>query len=220
MPKFKMEQSYSLHKLLPEMGMESIFSNSANLTKLSHNEGLKVSEVSFQFNHNIKTPLRIPNIADNYFFYLSLKNPRCCTRLLLRWTRWGPLLQLPQQLALCHFLSPESSGSTDRSSSLYTMKTLTVCCSWAGWLTPPKTSSHDCTVCVLKWPHMKVCWFRPVKDYVFTCSDLKFVLKCLRWTVLSAWNVIPVNKEVMLMCLFLLKIQMFQLLNNYVCIRL
>lgn len=68
MPKFKMEQSYSLHKLLPEMGMESIFSNSANLTKLSHNEGLKVSEVSFQFNHNSKTHLRIPDIADNYFF--------------------------------------------------------------------------------------------------------------------------------------------------------
>lgn len=132
MPKFKMEQSYSLHKLLPEMGMESIFSNLANLTKLSHHEGLKVSEVSFQFNHTIKTHLCIPAIADHYFLYLSLKNPRCYTRLLLRWMRWGPLLQLPQQLALHHFLSPESSWSTDRSSSLYTMKTLTVCCSWAG----------------------------------------------------------------------------------------
>ncbi|XP_036927558.1 protein Z-dependent protease inhibitor [Acanthopagrus latus] len=44
-PKFKMEQSYSLHNLLPEMGMASIFSNSANLTKLSKSSGLKVSEV-------------------------------------------------------------------------------------------------------------------------------------------------------------------------------
>ncbi|XP_070699096.1 protein Z-dependent protease inhibitor [Pempheris klunzingeri] len=44
-PKFKMEQSYSLHKLLPDMGMASIFSNSANLTKLSQDHGLKVSEV-------------------------------------------------------------------------------------------------------------------------------------------------------------------------------
>lgn len=53
-PKFKMEQSYSLHTLLPEMGMASVFSNSANLTKLSKDEGLKASEVSFQFQHNIK----------------------------------------------------------------------------------------------------------------------------------------------------------------------
>ncbi|XP_074548904.1 protein Z-dependent protease inhibitor [Halichoeres trimaculatus] len=45
MPKFKMEQSYSLHNLLPQMGMNSIFSNSANLTKMSPDGGLKVSEV-------------------------------------------------------------------------------------------------------------------------------------------------------------------------------
>ncbi|XP_058471365.1 protein Z-dependent protease inhibitor [Solea solea] len=45
MPKFKMEQSYSLHKLLPDMGMASVFSNSANLTKLSKDGGIKVSEV-------------------------------------------------------------------------------------------------------------------------------------------------------------------------------
>lgn len=45
MPKFKMEESYSLQDILPEMGMNSIFSNSANLTKLTKEEGLKVSEV-------------------------------------------------------------------------------------------------------------------------------------------------------------------------------
>nr|BAM36363.1 protein Z-dependent protease inhibitor [Oplegnathus fasciatus] len=45
MPKFKMVQSYSLHNLLRDMGMTSVFSNSANLTKLSKDEGLKVSEV-------------------------------------------------------------------------------------------------------------------------------------------------------------------------------
>lgn len=47
MPKFKMEQSYSLHNLLPDMGMASIFSNSANLTRLSKDKAIKVSEVSF-----------------------------------------------------------------------------------------------------------------------------------------------------------------------------
>lgn len=47
LPKFKMEQSYSLHRLLPDMGMASVFSNSANLTRLSKDKGLKVSEVSF-----------------------------------------------------------------------------------------------------------------------------------------------------------------------------
>ncbi|KAE8289888.1 Corticosteroid-binding globulin [Larimichthys crocea] len=45
MPKFKMEQSYLLHKILPGMGMASVFSNSANLTKMSKDAGLKVSEV-------------------------------------------------------------------------------------------------------------------------------------------------------------------------------
>ncbi|XP_074516009.1 protein Z-dependent protease inhibitor [Sebastes fasciatus] len=45
MPKFKMEESYSLHNILPHMGMVSIFSTSANLTKLCKEEGIKVSEV-------------------------------------------------------------------------------------------------------------------------------------------------------------------------------
>ncbi|XP_029315946.1 protein Z-dependent protease inhibitor [Cottoperca gobio] len=45
MPKFKMEESYSLHDILPDMGFASIFSNSANLTKLSKEDGLKVSEM-------------------------------------------------------------------------------------------------------------------------------------------------------------------------------
>ncbi|KAM7375836.1 hypothetical protein PAMP_005603 [Pampus punctatissimus] len=45
MPKFKMEQSYSLHDILPSMGFASIFSDSANLTRLSKEKGLKVSEV-------------------------------------------------------------------------------------------------------------------------------------------------------------------------------
>ncbi|XP_062253344.1 protein Z-dependent protease inhibitor isoform X1 [Platichthys flesus] len=45
MPKFKMEQSYSLHHILPDMGMPSIFSNSANLTRLSKDDPIKVSEV-------------------------------------------------------------------------------------------------------------------------------------------------------------------------------
>ncbi|KAG7238533.1 hypothetical protein INR49_030806 [Caranx melampygus] len=44
-PKFKMEQSYPLHNLLPNMGMTTVFSNSANLTKLSRNGTIKVSEV-------------------------------------------------------------------------------------------------------------------------------------------------------------------------------
>ncbi|CAG10575.1 unnamed protein product [Tetraodon nigroviridis] len=45
LPKFKMEQSYRLHEILPDVGMASIFDNSANLTKLSKDQGLKVSEV-------------------------------------------------------------------------------------------------------------------------------------------------------------------------------
>ncbi|XP_068582475.1 protein Z-dependent protease inhibitor-like [Cebidichthys violaceus] len=45
LPKFKMEESYSLQTFLPDMGMASIFSNSANLTKLSKDKGLTVSEV-------------------------------------------------------------------------------------------------------------------------------------------------------------------------------
>ncbi|XP_071767101.1 protein Z-dependent protease inhibitor [Centroberyx gerrardi] len=45
MPKFKMVQSYSLHDLLPDLGVASVFSDSANLTRLSKDRGLKVSEV-------------------------------------------------------------------------------------------------------------------------------------------------------------------------------
>ncbi|KAM9786440.1 protein Z-dependent protease inhibitor [Syngnathus typhle] len=44
-PKFKMEESYALQDILPEMGFTNLFSGSANLTKLSNDKGLKVSEV-------------------------------------------------------------------------------------------------------------------------------------------------------------------------------
>ncbi|XP_030628645.1 protein Z-dependent protease inhibitor [Chanos chanos] len=44
-PKFKMEQSYPLHKILPDLGIENIFEDSANLTGLSKEPGLKVSQV-------------------------------------------------------------------------------------------------------------------------------------------------------------------------------
>lgn len=45
LPKFKMEESYELHKLLPDMGVSTLFTNIANLTKLHKNRELKVSEV-------------------------------------------------------------------------------------------------------------------------------------------------------------------------------
>ncbi|XP_056152357.1 protein Z-dependent protease inhibitor isoform X2 [Lampris incognitus] len=45
MPKFKLEQSYLLHDILPDLGVSGVFHDSANLTKLSRNRGLKVSEV-------------------------------------------------------------------------------------------------------------------------------------------------------------------------------
>uniref|UniRef100_A0A3P9HGW8 Si:ch1073-416d2.3 n=1 Tax=Oryzias latipes TaxID=8090 RepID=A0A3P9HGW8_ORYLA len=45
MPKFKMERAYSLHNILPEMGMSSLFTDFANLTRLSKAQALRVSEV-------------------------------------------------------------------------------------------------------------------------------------------------------------------------------
>lgn len=45
LPKFKMEESYELHKLLPDMGISTLFTNIANLTNLHKTRALKVSEV-------------------------------------------------------------------------------------------------------------------------------------------------------------------------------
>lgn len=59
MPKFKMERSYSLHNILPNMGMASLFSKAANLTKLSQDKGLMLSEVSLQFHHVITRSVHI-----------------------------------------------------------------------------------------------------------------------------------------------------------------
>lgn len=44
LPKFRMEESYELHKLLPDMGVTSLFTNLANLTNLHKTSALKVSE--------------------------------------------------------------------------------------------------------------------------------------------------------------------------------
>ncbi|KAJ8399173.1 hypothetical protein AAFF_G00415520 [Aldrovandia affinis] len=44
-PKFKMDQSYAMHKILPHLGIASVFENTANLSGLSREQGLKVSEV-------------------------------------------------------------------------------------------------------------------------------------------------------------------------------
>uniref|UniRef100_A0AAY4AT26 Serpin domain-containing protein n=1 Tax=Denticeps clupeoides TaxID=299321 RepID=A0AAY4AT26_9TELE len=45
LPKFKMEQSYAMQKILPDLGIGNIFQDTANLTRLSMEAGLKVSEV-------------------------------------------------------------------------------------------------------------------------------------------------------------------------------
>ncbi|KAL1258468.1 hypothetical protein QQF64_011712 [Cirrhinus molitorella] len=45
LPKFKMEQSYNLHEILPHLGISSVFLHSANLTGLSKDAHLKVSQV-------------------------------------------------------------------------------------------------------------------------------------------------------------------------------
>lgn len=78
MPKFKMEQSYLLHKILPGMGIASVFSNSANLTKMSKDAGLKVSEVSAKFvnillQHTcIFQQLQMMN-DDEFYLFFSVK---------------------------------------------------------------------------------------------------------------------------------------------------
>ncbi|KAJ0044212.1 hypothetical protein NL108_010664 [Boleophthalmus pectinirostris] len=45
LPKFKLEQSYELHNLLPNLGVNILFTDSANLTKLHKDQDMKVSEV-------------------------------------------------------------------------------------------------------------------------------------------------------------------------------
>ncbi|XP_077096261.1 protein Z-dependent protease inhibitor [Siphateles boraxobius] len=45
LPKFKMEQSYNMHEVLPHLGIASVFLDSANLTGLSKEGHLKISQV-------------------------------------------------------------------------------------------------------------------------------------------------------------------------------
>ncbi|XP_066523602.1 protein Z-dependent protease inhibitor [Hoplias malabaricus] len=45
LPKFKMEQSYSMHKILSSLGIHDLFRDSANLKGMSQEPGLKVSKV-------------------------------------------------------------------------------------------------------------------------------------------------------------------------------
>lgn len=45
-PKFQMEQRYGMHELLPHLGISSVFLDSANLTGLSKDVGVKVSQVT------------------------------------------------------------------------------------------------------------------------------------------------------------------------------
>ncbi|KAG1936395.1 protein Z-dependent protease inhibitor [Pimephales promelas] len=46
LPKFKMEQSYNMHEILPHLGIDSVFLDSANLTGLSKEGHLKISQVT------------------------------------------------------------------------------------------------------------------------------------------------------------------------------
>ncbi|XP_006632604.1 serpin peptidase inhibitor, clade A (alpha-1 antiproteinase, antitrypsin), member 10a [Lepisosteus oculatus] len=45
LPRFKMEQSYNMDKILPDLGIRNVFENTADLSGLSKEVGLKVSEV-------------------------------------------------------------------------------------------------------------------------------------------------------------------------------
>lgn len=129
--------------------------------------------------------------------------------------RLGPLQQLPQQLALLHIRYPGFSVSTDHSSSSYTMKPQTVCCSWAGWLTPPKNSSHDWFVWVVKWLRMTMsCLFSHLKGF----SAIFFILNLAynSCTYLFCKPLLIKNRS---WCGFLLDlIKSCQLWYNNVCI--
>lgn len=73
MPKFNMEQSYSLHNLLPDMGMTSVFNNLSNLTKLTEDKGLKLSEVSCHFRYHVAKYVPVPQIVQQNTFNLAVK---------------------------------------------------------------------------------------------------------------------------------------------------
>ncbi|XP_009291625.2 protein Z-dependent protease inhibitor [Danio rerio] len=45
LPRFRMDQSYHMHELLPQLGISSVFQDSADLTGLSRDAHLKVSQV-------------------------------------------------------------------------------------------------------------------------------------------------------------------------------
>lgn len=45
LPKFTMEQSYALHTILPAMGIQDVFKDTANFKGMSQEPGLKVSQV-------------------------------------------------------------------------------------------------------------------------------------------------------------------------------
>lgn len=49
LPKFTMEQSYALHTILPAVGIQDVFKDTANFKGMSKEPGLKVSQVSEQF---------------------------------------------------------------------------------------------------------------------------------------------------------------------------
>lgn len=48
-----MEQSYALHTILPAMGIQDVFKDTANFKGMSQEPGLKVSQVSEQFEYSI-----------------------------------------------------------------------------------------------------------------------------------------------------------------------
>lgn len=54
LPKFTMEQSYALHTILPGMGIQDVFKDTANFKGMSQEAGLKVSQASVQFSSPCK----------------------------------------------------------------------------------------------------------------------------------------------------------------------
>lgn len=50
LPRIRLEQSYAMTKVLPDLGIDNVFDNRAELTGFSKAAELKVSEVSQQSN--------------------------------------------------------------------------------------------------------------------------------------------------------------------------
>lgn len=75
LPKFSIDGTYKLEKILPKLGIQDIFTTDADLSGLTDHPNIKLSEVSLEAPEHLISEVTIPSLLTPHYPYPTTHYP-------------------------------------------------------------------------------------------------------------------------------------------------